>query len=318
MNDTPDRETMLDLVAAYALGVLPRSEQALVTAYILADSQARAEYEALRPVADLVGLAADEPVDSARTARMKQRLLATVNAPAAAAAARPGMARPDVPRPGTARFAPVRRNGSERSSWFIGAGLAAAAAVVFALVSTIQNFSLRSDLANANSRAASLQAQIAQNERVRIRDREMVGDLIATDAQRFAVPQGEVIKRGSHVYLTLALAAGVAARESFSGLDDRQGRQDVSAEHRVHAQSGGQCRRRAAGERRKPRRRSAEHRTRGRKQSADIQGTVRPAVNVAACPWGTPSRSGGRGISARAVDPIDPPRSRRIRRPAPV
>ncbi|MGD0473292.1 MAG: anti-sigma factor [Candidatus Velthaea sp.] len=203
MNDTPDRETMLDLVAAYALGVLPRSEQALVTAYILADSQARAEYEALRPVADLVGLAADEPVDSARTARMKQRLLATVNAPAAAAAARPDMARPDVPRPGTARFAPVRRNGSERSSWFIGAGLAAAAAVVFALVSTIQNFSLRSDLANANSRAASLQAQIAQNERVRIRDREMVGDLIATDAQRFAVPQGEVIKRGSHVYLTL-------------------------------------------------------------------------------------------------------------------
>jgi anti-sigma-K factor RskA len=187
MNDMPDRDAMMELVAAYALGILPRSEHALVTAYILANPPARAEFEALRPVADLVGLAAEEPVDSARTARMKQRVMATVNAQA-----------PDAARAGA-----PRRNGSERSSWFVGAGLAAAAAVVFALVSTIQNFSLRSDLANANSRAASLQAQIAQNERVRMRDREMVADLIATDAQRFPVPQGEVIKRGAHVYLTL-------------------------------------------------------------------------------------------------------------------
>jgi len=186
MSDTPDRDAMLELVAAYALGVLPRSEHALVTAYLLADPQARAEFEALRPVADLVGLAAEEPVDSGRTARMKQRVLAAARTPAVVSAS------------GTAR-----RTGGERSSWFVGAGLAAAAAVVFAFVSTIQNFSLRSDLANANSRAASLQAQIAQNERVRMRDREMVADLIATDAQRFPVPQGEVIKRGTHVYLTL-------------------------------------------------------------------------------------------------------------------
>jgi hypothetical protein len=188
MNETPDNDAMFDLVAAYALGVLPRSEHALVTAYLLANPQARAEFEALRPVADLVGLAAEEPVDSSRTARMKQRVMATVKAQAPAPVSPAGAA---------------RRTAGEHSSWFVGAGLAAAAAVVFALVSTIQNFSLRSDLANANSRAASLQAQIAQNERVRLRDREMVADLIATDAQRFAVPQGEVIKRGSHVYLTL-------------------------------------------------------------------------------------------------------------------
>jgi hypothetical protein len=184
MNDMPDRDAMLDLVAAYALGVLPRSEHALVTAYILANPPARAELEALRPVADLVGLAAEEPVDSVRTSRMKRRVMAALSAQASPAVT-------------------PRRNGSERSSWFIGAGLAAAAAVVFALVSTIQNFSLRSDLANANARATSLQVQIAQNERVRMRDREMVGDLTATDAQRFPVPQGEVIKRGSHIYLTL-------------------------------------------------------------------------------------------------------------------
>jgi anti-sigma-K factor RskA len=116
---------------------------------------------------------------------MKQRLMATVRSQAKPSAGAP------------------RRNGTERSSWFAGAGLAAAAAVVFALVSTIQNFSLRSDLANANARASALAAQIAQNERVRSRDREMVADLIAPDAQRYPVPQGDVVRHGSHVYLTL-------------------------------------------------------------------------------------------------------------------
>ncbi len=177
----------MDLVAAYALGVVSASEQRLVTAYILENPAARAEFEALRPVADLIGLAAEEPVDSARSARIKQRLMATVHAEAKA---------------GVTAIGAGRRAGA-RSSWFAGAGLAAAAAVVFALVSTIQNFSLRSDLANANARAVALQTQIAQNERVRTRDREMVADLIATDAQRFAVPQGQVVRHGSHLYLTL-------------------------------------------------------------------------------------------------------------------
>jgi len=108
MSDTPERGAMMDLVAAYALGVLPPGEHALVTAYILENPQARAEFEALRPVADLVGLAAEGPVDSARTARMKQRVLAIANVPAVTPIGAAGAA---------------RRNGGERSSWFIGAGL---------------------------------------------------------------------------------------------------------------------------------------------------------------------------------------------------
>lgn len=187
MNDSPDREAMMELVAAYALGVLPPAEHALVTAYILEHPEARAEFAALRPTADLIGLSAEEPVDSARSARMKARLMATVNAQAVAAVAPLGSA---------------RRTGSERG-WFIGAGLAAAAAVVFALISTIQNFSLRSDLANANARAVTLQTQLAQNARARTREREMIADLVAGDAQRYPVPEGDVVKHGSHLYLTL-------------------------------------------------------------------------------------------------------------------
>jgi anti-sigma-K factor RskA len=188
MNDASKNEAMMELVAAYALGILPPGEHRLVTTYLLENPEARIEFERLRPAADLIGLAAEEPVDSARSARMKERLMATVNAQAAS---------PVIP------LDAARPNTSQRSSWFAGAGLAAAAAVVFALVSTIQNFSLRGDLANANSRSAALLAQIAQNDRVRMRDREMVADLTATDAQRYPVPQGEVVKHGSHLYLTL-------------------------------------------------------------------------------------------------------------------
>ncbi len=176
----------MDLVAAYALGVLPLTEQRLVTAYILENSAARAEFEALRPVADIIGFAAEEPVDSARSVRMKKRLMSAVAQQAEANV---------VP------LRSSRRTGG--SSWFVGAGLATAAAVVFALVSTIQNFSLRGDLANANARSAALQSQIAQNERVQTHDREMVADLVASDAQHYAVPEGEIVRRGTHIYLTL-------------------------------------------------------------------------------------------------------------------
>jgi anti-sigma-K factor RskA len=188
MSEPLDGDAMPELVAAYALGVLPLSEHRLVTAYLLENPAARAEFEALRPAADAIGLAAEEPVDSARSARMKQRLMAIVAAES---------------RTNVAPASAGRGAASSRSGWFAGAGLATAAAVVFALVSTIQNFSLRSDLANANARAATLQAQIAQNDRVRTHDREMIADLIASDAQRFAVPQGEVVKHGAHLYLTL-------------------------------------------------------------------------------------------------------------------
>lgn len=192
MNEPFDREAMLDLVAAYALGVLPAHEVGFVSAYILANPDARAEFAALRPAADLIGLAAEEPVDAARSARMKQRLLATVHA---------------QPAVNVTPLSLERRAASTRS-WFAGAGLAAAAAVVFALVSTIQNFSLRGELATANSRASALQAQIAQSERARQADRAMVADLTAADAQRYPVAQGEVVRHGSHVYLTLhSLAA---------------------------------------------------------------------------------------------------------------
>lgn len=187
MNGVNGHDAMLDLIAVYALGALGASEHRLVTAHLLECATCRAEFDALRPAADAVGLIAQEPVDSARSARLKERLMATVRAEAAS--------------PKVVALAASGRTSRANVVW--GAGLAAAAAVVFALVSTIQNFSLRSDLAAAQRKAGALQRQIAQNDRRRAIDREIIADLVAADAQRFPVPQGEVVKHGNRVYLAL-------------------------------------------------------------------------------------------------------------------
>ena len=192
MNEPMDREQLLDLVAAYALGTLPAAESSHVAAFILTDADAQREYDELRATANLVGLSAEEPVDSARAARMKERLMATV--------------RSDASSP---RRAP---SSATRTSAMWGTTLAAAAAVVFALVSVIQNFSLRSDLHEAQQRVATLQTRILADGRTVARDRRMLTDLTASDAKRYTVAYGTVVTRGEHVYLALgslpALAPG--------------------------------------------------------------------------------------------------------------
>lgn len=179
-----NRDELLELVAAYALGVLPAAEQGLIAAFILTDDAARREYDELRGAANFIGLAAEEPVDSARAARMKERLMATV--------------RSDVAPRRSAASASVRTS----AVW--GTALAAAAAVVFALVSVIQNFSLRSDLHDAQVRVATLQTGVETERRRVALDRRMLTDLTATDAKRYDVAYGTVVTRGANVYMALA------------------------------------------------------------------------------------------------------------------
>ena len=183
MSEPLDREELLDLVAAYALGVLPAAQCSQLAAFILTDPQARREYDELRATANLIGLSAEEPVDSARASRMKERLMSAVRTDAAP------------------RRAPVN---ATRSSAMWGTTLAAAAAVVFALVSVIQNFGLRSDLHDAQTRVATLQTRLDADRRTVARDRRMLTDLTAGDAKRFIVAYGTVVMRGAHVYLALS------------------------------------------------------------------------------------------------------------------
>ena len=180
MNGPEEREAMLEQVALYALGVLPRPEATVVAALIASDSEARAEYDSLRGTVDAIGLVAEEPVDSARSARMKERLLARVRADAGDGVV-------------------ARRRLGPNPGWLWATGLAAAAALVFSVVTVVQDVSLRGDLAAAQRRAATLQTQLAQTERVGQRDRQMLTDLVSPDARRYDVAQGTVVVRGDRV-----------------------------------------------------------------------------------------------------------------------
>ncbi|HTW84594.1 MAG TPA: anti-sigma factor [Candidatus Sulfotelmatobacter sp.] len=188
--DGTAREKMLELVALYALGVLPREDAALVAAFIANDDEARAEYLDLRAAADALALTADEPVDSARTARMKERLMARVRA--------------GVPADGSI----ARRRFAPTPAWFVGAGLLTAAAVIFSLVTVTQDVSLRGDLAAAQRRATTLQTQMAQGERTSARTRDdltqTLTDLVSPDARHYEVAQGTVVVRGQHIYFALS------------------------------------------------------------------------------------------------------------------
>jgi anti-sigma-K factor RskA len=114
---------------------------------------------------------------------MKERLMATVRA--------------DV--------SPRRtQTSATRSSAMWGTSLAAAAAIVFALVSVIQNLNLRSDLRDSQVRVATLQAGVDGERRTVALDRRMLTDLSASDAKRYTVALGTVVTRGPNVYLALA------------------------------------------------------------------------------------------------------------------
>ncbi len=187
MNDARSHDEMMEIVALYALGVLSREETALVAAFVANDDEAAREYRALRASADAVAFSADEPVDSARSARMKERLLARVASDAAVGA-----------------NSVARRRIGTNSGWLVGTGLAAAAALIFSVVTVAQDVSLRGDLAQANRRAATLTSQLADTERVGQHDREMVTDLVAPDAHRYEVAAGAVVVRADRIYFALA------------------------------------------------------------------------------------------------------------------
>ena len=185
MNGSMDHNAMLDLVAVYALGTLGASEHRLVTAHLLTCAECRSEFDALRPVADTIGMVAEEPVDSARSARMKERLMATVTR--------------DLERD---KVVPLDRRRSRSFLTWASTSVAGIAAVI-ALFLAGSNQNLRSDLAARTNDNATLQKQLASDVRAQQAERTMIADLVAADARHFPVSGGEVIERGSHLYLSM-------------------------------------------------------------------------------------------------------------------
>ena len=185
MNERANRDEMMESVALYALGVLPREEAALVAAFIANDLEARREYLDLRAAADSLAYSADEPVDSATSSRMKERLMARVRS--------------------TASGAPARsRAQAAYPAWIWGTGLAAAAAVVISVLTAAQDVNLRGNLASAQRRIQVLAAQNRQIERVAAQDRRTLTDLLAPDAKRYEVAAGTVVVRRDRIYFAFS------------------------------------------------------------------------------------------------------------------
>jgi anti-sigma-K factor RskA len=177
-------DDVMDAVAALALGVLPPEEARKVRLQIALDDRLLEEYAAMRATADVVGYGAEAfppTLDSAQSARMKARLLGAIRAerPALHAAAR---SRPAVVWP----------------AW-----VAIAAALVLALVSTLGNVSLRSDLNAARERIASLQSRVTAETKLANDERGQLADLYAPDGKHYPVNGGEIVKRGDRIYIAM-------------------------------------------------------------------------------------------------------------------
>jgi hypothetical protein len=180
MNERDD--AFSESIATYALGALPASEAAEVAAHLVSCAACRAEYEDLRGIASLVGFAAESTpseLDELSAARMKSRVMAAVRTGTAPTSQPSNVARPARP-------------------WF-AYGLAAAAVVV-AVFSSIDDAGMRSRVSDQTQTIATLQSQ---NANVAALERRLAL-VVAPGSKRFAVPSGEVIESGGHILIALS------------------------------------------------------------------------------------------------------------------
>ena len=177
-------DELLDSIAVYALGSLPRGEAATVRAHLRTCPQCREEYDALRPAVDALALSAEACTDGRSgpvpSQLLKARIMRTVQ---------------QESRPQTVAQSRVR------PSW--PAMIVAAAAIVLAVVTTANNLIMRSDLAQTREQLAQVQTQNAGINRRLAAQRIMIADVMDTSAKRFPVTGGQVIRRNDHLYIAM-------------------------------------------------------------------------------------------------------------------
>jgi len=178
-------ETMLDDVAAYALGVLPPAEARAVAAHLQTCEECREEYRLLRPAVTAVGISAEACFDAATAADsvappgplLKKRIMRNI-------------------RPNVAEMRAVRP-----IVW--PAYAVAAACLVVALVSGIINISLNSQVHRLENESAQMAAVTRQLRLSNTQMRTALADLTAPDSQRYAVANGEVVKHANRLYIAM-------------------------------------------------------------------------------------------------------------------
>jgi len=213
-------DALSDSIAVLALGALPPAEAKPLAEHIASCERCRLEYAQYRTTSDLIGYAAElEPgaLDEVRAARLKSRVMHAVREDVAAAP----------------RTAPAA-TGAPRS-WFGYA--AAAAAIVVALLTSLNNATLRSQNDRNASRFAALEAQtFAQNRctaaaRLAARDvKAKLAKVIAPGSKHFGVPGGEVIASGGRIIIALRYGPPLPAGKVYQAwtlAKDKKSAKDV-------------------------------------------------------------------------------------------
>ncbi len=176
---------MLDDVAVYALGALPPAEAAKVRAHIAGCRRCAREYASLKAAAALIGVSAETTGDAENgpSTLLKPRIMAKVRA---------SKTPPSVTLPAPA---------SRMPAW--PAYLVAAACVVIAIVSSMWNVALVSQLRQAQQEIARTSQRSDTLARALEDQRTTLSDLMGSDAKRYAANDGEVVMRGNRAYIAM-------------------------------------------------------------------------------------------------------------------
>jgi len=174
MNDAHD--DMLDDVAVYALGALPAAEAARVRAHLATCAECRAEYEALAPAA--LAIAQSAP-DAEPSALLRARIMRGIRE----------------------ESKPERARATRAFVW--PAYLVAAACFAIAVISSLWNLSLMEQLKSAQTQATQTERNASGLARNLADEKTMVADLLESDAQRYNVNDGQVVRVRQHLYITL-------------------------------------------------------------------------------------------------------------------
>jgi anti-sigma-K factor RskA len=183
MSDQQSYHDMLDDVALYALGTLPAADAQRVREHMATCAECRAEYEALAPAAALVGVSAETQgnLKDCPSTLLKPRIMRQI---------RESAVPQRDPRPPSR--VPV---------W--PAYLVAAACFAIAIITSIYNAALTSQLHDARSKLAASTTRSSQLASNLADERSTISEIMSAESKHYTGTDGEVVTRGEKLYVAM-------------------------------------------------------------------------------------------------------------------
>jgi anti-sigma-K factor RskA len=183
MSDQQPYHDMLDDVALYALGTLPAADAQRVRDHMATCAECRAEYAALAPAAALVGVSAETEGDlkNCPSALLKPRIMREIRASAATSSA--------------------LRTSSRAPVW--PAYLVAAACFAIAIITSLYNVTLSSQLRDVQNKLAASTTRSSQLASNLADERSTISEIMSSESKHFTGSDGEVVTHGEKLYVAM-------------------------------------------------------------------------------------------------------------------